>query len=114
MRAIAFLAMWWIVALGYSATWTRTWRYTWLIIMALLGIFTLKNYRATWYPRRHVSEDTLVRVGPHESYGTCGTMASHSEVVIYDTQHDWSKIGFGSLMGWIPSRVIETEGQHEG
>lgn len=114
MIAVAFLAMWWIVVLGYTTPWSRAWRYAWLLALGLLGACAIKNYLTTWYPRRHVGEDTLVRVGPDESYGACGTIASNSEVVIYHTQHDWSKVGFRSLIGWIPSRALETEGQHEG
>jgi hypothetical protein len=114
MIAVAFLVVWWMIALGYSATWSRMWQYAWLIALGLLGACTINNYLTTWYPRRYVCEDTIVRVGPNETYGSCGSVTSHSEIVIYQTQHDWSKIGFRSLVGWIPSHAIAPEGQYEG
>jgi len=114
MIAVIFLIMWWTVLLGYVRLWSCKGRYVWYIVAGILGMLAVRNYIITWYPEYSMSEDTIVYVGPDESYGICGKISQKSIVKVYEARQKWSKVGYHTMIGWIPSRCVEMEKPHEG
>lgn len=82
-----------------------------LLLLTATGSLSTYYYYRNAYPLGIIHKDGILRVGPHETYGTCGIAKEHDKIVVCDVHDAWKqvqKVG-SDVRGWIPQDYITTD-----
>lgn len=111
MIDILFLLLWWIFLLGLPAFclyYKAFWYGIILFFLVAMGSIATHYYYRDAYPIGTIREDIMVRVGPHETYGTCGMFKANDKVVLCDMRDTWKQVQKidCAVRGWIPQEYV--------
>lgn len=78
-----------------------------MVLLAFLFSFQVDRTQAAYSFQAKVNADVLnVRSQPGTSYSIMGKLKQGQIVTIYEQKNGWSRIGYGSLKGWVASQYL--------
>lgn len=119
MIDILFLLLWWLLFLvssRISVYYKIFWYGIMIFFLVIIGAVVLHCYYRDAYPLGVIREDIVVRVGPDDTYGTCGIFKAKDKVVICDSRDAWKQVqkidssdwyySVGGVRGWVLQEYV--------
>jgi hypothetical protein len=113
MISLCFLVVWWLLI--FIPTYSnhgmlKMIQYAVLVVLLLyFGIVTIKGYYATWYPCCAVRQEAMLRVGPGETYMSCGALQEGATVRVTRCDRAWYRVVGDGGEGWVKGSCLGYE-----